>query len=195
MFLHIIDRKTAKSRGLKFYFTGKPCPKGHVCARRSQCGGCFDCGKHHSSESHAKNKEKRNARCREYHAKNRPKMLERMAAYGDKTKEVRLEKAALWRKENQEKRVAYEAKRRALKKESIGFFTSIDILRIMSLQRAKCANCGSLVGDRYHVDHINPLSRGGSNGPENIQILCPTCNHKKHAKDPIQWANENGKLL
>lgn len=27
MFLHIIDRKTARQRGLKFYFTGKPCPK------------------------------------------------------------------------------------------------------------------------------------------------------------------------
>lgn len=195
MFLHIIDRKTARQRGLKFYFTGKPCPKGHVCARRSQCGGCFDCGKHHSAESHAKNKESRNASCREYHAKNRPKMLKRMTAYGDKTKKVRLEKAALWRKENPEKRVAYEAKRRALKKDSIGFFTAIDISRIMSLQRSRCASCGSIVGNRYHVDHITPLSRGGSNGPENIQILCPTCNHKKHAKDPIQWANENGKLL
>lgn len=26
-------------------------------------------------------------------------------------------------------------------------------------------------------------------------LLCPTCNLRKHAKDPIAWANENGRLL
>ncbi len=195
MFLHLIDRKTAKLYGLKFYFTGNPCSKGHICARRSQCGGCFDCGKHHSAESHAKNKEKRNAQSREYHSKNRDKILSRMARYGNLTREVRNEKASLWRKENPKKRVAYEAKRRSLKIGSFGSFTVEDVDRIMSLQKNKCANCQCCVLGGYHVDHVNPLSKGGSNGPENIQILCPNCNQRKHAKDPIQWAKENGKLL
>lgn len=195
MFLHLIARKTAKLAGLKFYFTGKECPHGHVSLRRTQCGGCFSCGKEHSAASHKKNKEKRNAQSRDYHSKNREKMLSRMVKYGEKTREIRIEKSAIWRKENPVKRVAYEAKRRALKKNSPGSFTDADILRIVSLQKSRCANCALHVKDSYHVDHVTPLSKGGSNGPENIQILCPTCNQKKHAKDPIQWANENGKLL
>jgi len=40
-----------------------------------------------------------------------------------------------------------------------------------------------------------PLSRGGSNDKYNLQLLCPTCNLKKSAKDPIDFAQENGNLL
>jgi hypothetical protein len=29
----------------------------------------------------------------------------------------------------------------------------------------------------------------------NVQLLCPPCNLKKHAKDPIQFMQERGFLL
>ena len=41
----------------------------------------------------------------------------------------------------------------------------------------KCKLCGS--NDRIHYDHIIPYSKGGSNGVENIQILCDSCNLSK----------------
>jgi 5-methylcytosine-specific restriction endonuclease McrA len=34
----------------------------------------------------------------------------------------------------------------------------------------------------YHVDHMTPLSRGGSNGPENLVCACRRCNLSKHNK-------------
>jgi hypothetical protein len=38
----------------------------------------------------------------------------------------------------------------------------------------KCVYCGSTRDLQY--DHFVPFSRGGSSGPENIQLLCRTCN-------------------
>lgn len=43
-----------------------------------------------------------------------------------------------------------------------------------------CAKCGSV--EKLTVDHITPLSRGGDNSLENLQILCLVCNSKKGAR-------------
>jgi hypothetical protein len=39
----IITRAEAKTRGLKRYFTGKPCKRGHVVERRVSSSGCPEC--------------------------------------------------------------------------------------------------------------------------------------------------------
>src|SRR5919205_1500981 len=39
----IISRDEALARGLKRYFTGKPCRAGHVAERYSGNGGCTEC--------------------------------------------------------------------------------------------------------------------------------------------------------
>lgn len=52
-----------------------------------------------------------------------------------------------------------------------------------------CQQCGASAHDvddldktrkiRLHIDHILPLSQGGTNGPENLRVLCSNCNHGK----------------
>lgn len=40
-----------------------------------------------------------------------------------------------------------------------------------------CVECGST--DILCMDHITPLSAGGTNEQSNLQLLCPPCNRKK----------------
>jgi 5-methylcytosine-specific restriction endonuclease McrA len=67
--------------------------------------------------------------------------------------------------------------------------------RIGSLQRWKCASCRMPLRGGYHVDHIVSLMAGGAHAPSNLQLLCPTCNVRKWAKDPIDFMRERGFLL
>lgn len=41
----------------------------------------------------------------------------------------------------------------------------------------KCSGCGS--SENLTIDHIRPVSRGGDNRLENLQILCQSCNSSK----------------
>lgn len=57
----------------------------------------------------------------------------------------------------------------------------------------KCRYCG--FEGSLSVDHIIPLSRGGTNYIENIQPLCLPCNMKKHAKLPKELSLKNRSLV
>jgi len=54
-----------------------------------------------------------------------------------------------------------------------------DTVRVMVFQRDGwvCRVCGSR--DLLTLDHIYPWSLGGSDGPENLQTLCQSCNSRK----------------
>jgi hypothetical protein len=43
-----------------------------------------------------------------------------------------------------------------------------------------CVRCG--MKQQLHFDHMIPVSKGGANSEENIQLLCQTCNLKKSDK-------------
>lgn len=47
----VISRAEAKARGLKHYFTGKPCPKGHVDYRHTSGGACVACKKQWAADN------------------------------------------------------------------------------------------------------------------------------------------------
>jgi 5-methylcytosine-specific restriction endonuclease McrA len=101
-----------------------------------------------------------------------------------------------YRKNNKDRIYARVNHRRALKKASPGQYTAEEANAILEAQRHRCANCkADLRKVARHIDHIIPLSRGGSNDKSNIQWLCKPCNLSKHAKDPIQFAQEQGRLL
>ena len=50
--------------------------------------------------------------------------------------------------------------------------------KILKKCNYQCVQCGAKKD--LEVDHIIPLSRGGREDEDNMQILCKTCNRKKH---------------
>lgn len=117
-----------------------------------------------------------------------------VAYYAAADKEAYRERARQWRANHSEELRAITARRRARKRNAEGSHTADDIERQYAAQKGKCYYCGVKVGMSYHVDHAIPLSRGGSDGPENIVIACPSCNTKKRDKMPHEWA-QGGRLL
>lgn len=91
----------------------------------------------------------------------------------------------------------YCTERRARKRGAEGSYTPDDIAAILKAQRSKCAHpwCRVSIKVSYELDHILALSKGGSNWPKNLQLLCMSCNRKKHAKDAIDFCQENGMLI
>jgi len=99
---------------------------------------------------------------------------------------------AEWCRANLDKRRAAWHRYRARKLGNGGTHTTDDIKRQGEVQRWLCWWCLTPCEDKYHVDHIVPLAKGGHNDPSNLVISCPTCNLSKHDKLPGEWA---GRLL
>lgn len=52
----------------------------------------------------------------------------------------------------------------------------------------RCAYCDrSLAYGEIHIDHIIPLSKGGTNDFENLALSCKPCNLHKGARTPEEW--------
>jgi 5-methylcytosine-specific restriction endonuclease McrA len=161
-----------------------------------------------AAEYYAKNQEKAKAYAADWRRAN----PERLKATQDANRSIRAPKdaaryvanreqmlaaRAAWKVANKEARRAHDRTRRAKKRCAEGKHTGADIKALFSIQKGKCAHswCRSTLRYGYHVDHITALSRGGSNDRKNIQLLCPPCNQRKHAKHPIDFAQQNGMLL
>ena len=127
-----------------------------------------------------KNPEKARAACLAHYYRN----VEKYYAQGAK-----------WRAANPDKVTAYCRTSHARRKLVVGTFTEADAAEIFKLQNGKCAYCRKKLKPGHHADHIMPISLGGSNERQNIQLTCPRCNLSKRAKHPLAYARSLGRLL
>jgi len=61
--------------------------------------------------------------------------------------------------------------------------TNREIEIILARQERRCRHCSKRLGDNFQIDHIRPISQGGSNDISNKQALCPNCHAKKSKID------------
>ena len=104
-------------------------------------------------------------------------------------------KSAEWKKQNPERVRVHNRNREAKEIAAKGTHTAADVQQLLVLQKNKCAVCRTSIANEYHVDHVIPLSAGGGNGKDNLQLLCPSCNLSKGAKHPVDFMQLRGMLL
>ena len=117
---------------------------------------------------------------------NKPAERERQRRWLSENIEKQRKSCRDWAKNNPEKMRAIVARRRALLVGSGGRYTKDDISEMKLKQGNQCACCGFALID-FHVDHVIPLTKGGTNWPDNLQLLCPPCNRSKGNKLPHEF--------
>lgn len=151
------------------------------------------------------NKEAHNERGRRWRHNNPEKARAisiNTAAKHRKTDKYR-ETTARWRRQNPEKaKAGYQNRRMRHKAKGESYkVTDSLIASIWHKQKGLCLICRISIGEspkdtsKYEVDHIWPVSKGGTNEAHNLQCLCRPCNRSKAAKLPHEYAQQLGRLF
>lgn len=174
--MNIISKNEALAQGLKRYFTGRPCYRGHIAERLISNRKCLECHaedmfiRQVGNRDHARNISKKSRLNRPWHTlKN---LKENMDPEKWNTK------LAYMRVKNQERRDY-----------SIGKLSLNIKETLYSKQNGLCNGCFKQL-EQYHIDHIVPLVRGGANTDDNVQLLCATCNLSKGSKTMKEWKGD-----
>ena len=150
--MQIIPRGKAKEQGLKRFFTGEPCKRGHLAERYVNGGRCCECHK----LAIAKHKEV-NPNWKEQQRGHQAKYKATVPGY-------------------------YEfkaAERRAAISGALEELSEVDLARLKEIYR-QCQAMNKRAGKiAYHVDHQVSLAEGGRHHPDNLLIMTAEENMKK----------------
>lgn len=133
-----------------------------------------------------------------YYARNKSKLLARMAQrYAENPQPFR-ERSRIWAENNQEASKAIQRRwltnnhemnrqkshRRRVRQQMAGTY-QVSKDEIHKLSRGSCFYCGSV--ERIEIDHVMPLSRGGTHSIGNLVSACLKCNRSKGSKTITEW--------
>jgi len=123
------------------------------------------------------------ADCRRWRKENPDKKRAASKRWGDNNRARCRKNHREWCRKNPQRIRADNARRRARMLGAPGFCTPEQLSDLIAYYNERCYLCGA----PYEViDHVIPLSRGGTNWPSNLRPACNYCNNKKHASLPSE---------
>lgn len=187
------NRKEAKALGLKTYFTGKPCKRGGIAARRLNgdclCEQCIAFVKEVKTKYAVNNKHKKT----QWALQNPEKTKAYKDAWAIRNKDAQANRIKQWKKDNPEKVLADFHKRRAKKIQATpcwyGEFDRFVVHEALRLARLR----QSITGVKWHVDHMIPLQSKEASGfhcASNIQVIPEWMNVSKANRIMYSERNE-----
>jgi 5-methylcytosine-specific restriction endonuclease McrA len=87
-----------------------------------------------------------------------------------------------WRQNNKQRKIELEHRRRARKQDNAVYNISPKDLRKLL---GPCSYCG--LQKEPTMDHVIPISRGGSHGIGNLVPCCLSCNTTKNNRTVMEW--------
>jgi len=127
------------------------------------------------------------------HQRERDEYPERVREYSHRSylkhREAKLATGRAYRHANRERYRCHTRNRHAAIKGAEGKWTEADVALQLRTQKGLCWWCGVALNGVFHRDHRIPLTRGGSNAPENLCLTCPKCNLSKNNKLPSEWSD------
>lgn len=200
-------RKDAIEAGESFYFTGKPCPYGHI-AKRHVSSGCVDCWSMHGKRNYERHKSKRNEQNknnahkysdqrREYAKKHKEYFAQKKREYNamPENKLAMLERCRKWKEKNPEKRkeaanryatsgkgLAKLRMRQTMIKKACPDWACQESIALKYKERKAMTN---MTGILHHVDHKIPLQGEnicGLHVAANLRVITARDNLSKHNK-------------
>jgi hypothetical protein len=182
----LISRKEAKDQGLTRFFDGKPCKYNHIDQKWTVNGRCCKCTTLNAILH--KNTEKRKASNERYRKSAKGKARQARSYYSEsgkawwenyrdsderKTTRNRYSNSAKGKATSK----ASHQRRRANEYNASGIFTAADWVALLA-RSPNCYWCDQPWTEerRPTHDHIIPLSKRGSNTPENSVASCLKCN-------------------
>lgn len=194
--MKIISRKEAKSLGLKYYFTGKPCKHGHISQKQTNKGYCCACARNQSKKYAAKNKEKVSEWMKAWRSSNREYISEYNQSRRDQLNEWvsnNTERVREIRRNYKKRNPMLVFTRRTLERlerhsdarkyEDLLGYTQSEFIEHMESQFK--AGMSWKNRSEWHVDHIKPIKYFLDEGVTELKIINALSNLQ-----PL-WAHEN----
>jgi 5-methylcytosine-specific restriction endonuclease McrA len=165
---------------------------------------CKSCTSEYKKAYYLRNSLKVKQAVKQYRLDNPEVVAERKKKYYEANTQAIVEKVSRWRKDNPDKesllrkkwrenhpeQIANYAAARRAKMKSNGVFM-ISEREIKALYEQPCFYCGSKT--QIQIDHVVPISRGGTHSLGNIVPACWKCNIAKSNKLLVEWKNERAK--
>jgi len=125
---------------------------------------------------------------RRYYEENRERLLKDQKVWQRENKEKVNSASKRWRVNNPEKVRAKDARRRARKLQAIDPNANQSII---DSRYAAAKHLKDVTGEKWEVDHTQPMKRGGKDHEDNMQVVPQRWNQSKGARHCDRWFEDS----